>query len=280
MAHKVHHELNRDKTMTSATCLPGDHLDAAKMPGHWLLLRLGKRVLRPGGFELTQRMLDGLNIGPNDDVVEFGPGLGLTARMALARNPHSYVGIERDENAARIVRRYLHDRGHQCLIGSAEETGLANAQASVVYGEAMLTMQGQQQKTAIIAEAARLLRSGGRYGIHELCLVPDELSRETRDLIEHDLTTTIHVGARPLTSPEWRALLTEHGFSITHCATMPMHLLEVRRLIQDEGLGRVLLIAARLLLDDQARARVSAMKKVFRKHGPHLRAITIIGRKP
>jgi SAM-dependent methyltransferase len=280
MMHKVHHKLNREKTMTSATCLPGDHLDAAKMPGHWLLLRLGKRVLRPGGLELTQRMLDGLNIQPNDDVVEFGPGLGVTARMALARNPHSYVGIERDENAARSVRRRLQGPGRQCLIGSAEQTGLANAQASVVYGEAMLTMQGHHQKAAIVAEAARLLRPGGRYGIHELCLVPDDLRRETRDLIEHDLTTTIHVGARPLTSPEWQALLTEHGFSITHCATMPMHLLEVSRLIQDEGLGRVLLIAARLLRDDQARTRVSAMKRVFRKHSPDLRAITIIGRRP
>jgi len=59
------------------------------------------------------------------------------------------------------------------------------------------------------AEAARLLRLGGRCGIHELCLVPDELSREKRDLIEHDLSTTIRVGARPLTIPEWHALLTE-----------------------------------------------------------------------
>ena len=168
----------------------------------------------------------------------------------------------------------------QCLIGSADETGLANAQASVVYGEAMLTMQGQNQKVAIIAEAARLLRPGGRYGIHELCLVPDELPRETRDLIEHDLTTTIHVGARPLTIPEWRALLTEYGFSITHCVTSPMHLLEAPRLIQDEGLGRVLLIAGRLLRDGEARARVFAIKNAFRKHGSHLRAITIVGREP
>jgi len=67
----------------------------------------------------------------------------------------------------------------------------------VVYGEAMLTMQGQNQKVAIIAQAARLLRLGVRYGIRELCLVPDELSREKRDLVEHDLATTIHVGARP-----------------------------------------------------------------------------------
>ena len=67
----------------------------------------------------------------------------------------------------------------------------------MVYGEAMLTMQGLNQKVAIIAQAARLLRLGGRYGIRELCLVPDELSREKRDLVEHDLATTIHVGARP-----------------------------------------------------------------------------------
>ena len=67
----------------------------------------------------------------------------------------------------------------------------------MVYGEAMLTMQGQNQKVAIIAQAARLLRLGGRYGIRELCLVPDELSREKRDLVEHDLATTIHVGTRP-----------------------------------------------------------------------------------
>jgi hypothetical protein len=74
-----------ERTMTSVTSLPGDHLDTAKMPGHWLLLRLGKRVLRPGGVELTLRMLDGLNIHPDDDVVEFGPGLGVTARLTLAR---------------------------------------------------------------------------------------------------------------------------------------------------------------------------------------------------
>ena len=265
--------------MTSASCLPGDTLDAAKMPGHWLLLRLGKRVLGPGGLALTRRMLDSLNIQPNDDVVEFGPGPGVTARLALARNPHSYVGVERDENAARIVRRYLHGHGHQCLIGSAEETGLPNAQASVVYGEAMLTMQGQRQKAAIITEAARLLRPGGRYGIHERCLVPNELSREARDLIEHDLTTTIHVGARPLTITEWHALLTENGLSITHCATAPMHLLELPGLVQDEGLGRVLLIAGRLLRDGKARARVFAMKNAFRKHASHLRAITIVAAK-
>lgn len=50
--------------------LPGDDLDVAKMPGHWLLAHLGKRVLRPGGLRLTQALLDGLAIGPADEMVE------------------------------------------------------------------------------------------------------------------------------------------------------------------------------------------------------------------
>ena len=45
----------------------------------------------------------------------------------------------------------------------------------MVFGEAMLSMQTAMHKEAILVEAARLLKPGGRYGIHELCLVPDDL---------------------------------------------------------------------------------------------------------
>ena len=41
----------------------------AKMPGHWLLAKMGKRVLRPGGRVLTGRLLGELQIEPIDDVV-------------------------------------------------------------------------------------------------------------------------------------------------------------------------------------------------------------------
>lgn len=114
------------------------------MPGHWLLARMGKRVLRPG-LELTQRMLDALDIRAGDDVVEFVPGLGVTARAALERGPRSYVGIEQDEGAADHVRRQLRGANRQCVVGSAEKSGLPAASASVVYGEAMLTMQTAKQ---------------------------------------------------------------------------------------------------------------------------------------
>ena len=41
------------------------------MPAHWLMARLGKRVLRPGGVETTQGLIDRGGIGPEEHVVEF-----------------------------------------------------------------------------------------------------------------------------------------------------------------------------------------------------------------
>ena len=82
--------------------LPGSELEIAKMPGHWLLARLGKRVLRPGGLKLTRTLLDELAIGPSDEVVEFAPGLGVTARMILQRRPQRYTDARRADKLSRL----------------------------------------------------------------------------------------------------------------------------------------------------------------------------------
>ena len=100
--------------------LPGQGLKPEKMPGHWLLAQMGKRVLRPGGLELTRRMSDGLAIRASDHVVEFAPGLGATARLTLRHDPASYTAVERDDAAAAIVRRFLHGDHQKCVVGPAE----------------------------------------------------------------------------------------------------------------------------------------------------------------
>lgn len=51
--------------------------DITIAPGHWVLARMGKRVLRPGGKELTLKMIQNLNITSQDEVVEFAPGWDL-----------------------------------------------------------------------------------------------------------------------------------------------------------------------------------------------------------
>src|SRR5436305_12197465 len=143
----------RQPMETIAAPVLGEGLKMQKMPGHWVLARLGKRVLRAGGMQLTRTMLAALGIKPADDVVEFAPGMGITAQLTLALNPASYTAVERDAAAAKIVGGYLKGERQRCVLGGASNTGLPNRCATVVYGEAMLTTQPNERKRDIVREA-------------------------------------------------------------------------------------------------------------------------------
>jgi SAM-dependent methyltransferase len=262
---------------TMITTVPGEGLKMQKMPGHWVLARLGKRVLRPGGMQLTRIMLAALRIQTTDEVVEFAPGMGITAQLALALRPASYTAVERDLPAAEIVRGYLRGERQHCVLGNASDTGLPNQCATVVYGEAMLTMQTNETKRQIVREAYRLLKSGGRYGIHEMCLMSDDLDKNQKKATERALTGVVHHGVRPLTVSEWSVLLESEGFRLESVDLAPMSLLEPGRLIRDEGLAGALRFVWNLLSDSEARQRVLEMRSVFRRQRKQLGAVAITG---
>ena len=68
--------------------------EAGRMQGHWLLAKLGKRILRPGGRALTAKLLEQAKPAGDDDIVELGPGVGATAEVLLRANPRSYRGVD------------------------------------------------------------------------------------------------------------------------------------------------------------------------------------------
>lgn len=262
------------------------NLAVHKMPAHWLLARLGKRVLRPGGRGATRWLIERAGVGPSDDVIELAPGLGTTARELLARKPRSYAGVERDAGAADFARKAIGKAGfHGVTIheGDAARIPVGAASASVVLGEAMLSMQPQAKKEAIVAEVARVLRSGGRYAIHELAVVDGESVEATTarvDQVQKDLSASIHVGVRIGTVAEWRALLEDAGLVVESATTVPMRLLELDRLVEDEGvLGTVRLIA-NTLRTRGATARLLDVRRSFKKHEQHLCAVALVAKKP
>ncbi|MDA7949300.1 MAG: class I SAM-dependent methyltransferase [Hyphomicrobiaceae bacterium] len=260
--------------------LPGARLSAQKMPGHWLLARLGKRVLRPGGLAMTESLLTDLDISSDDDVVELAPGLGLTAQMILENNPKSYVGVERDKAAAAWAKDQIPDAPNiKIRIGSAEKTGLRASSASVVLGEAMLSMNSPDHKLQIMKEAHRVLKRGGRYAIHELLIIPDDAPDIVKKDIEDTLSAAIHVGARPLTESEWCEALTVAGFRIKKVSHAPMNLLRPTRLVADEGLFNALRFIRNVLSDRDARQRILTMRRTFHKYRSHLNAISITAQK-
>jgi hypothetical protein len=165
------------------------------------------------------------------------------------------------------------------VVGRADQTDLPPESASVVIGEAMLSMQSAECKRLIAAEAFRLLRAGGRYGIHELAVVPDDIPPYHQREIDRALSSVIHVGARPLPAQEWKALLESVGFRVVAVGYAPMHLLRPLRLIQDEGILGTLRLTKNLVLDDAARRRVLAMRWVFERYRRNLSGIYIVARK-
>ena len=202
----------------SSTDLPLPHADRpiASAPGHWVLARAGKRVLRPGGAALSTAML-----------------------------------------------------GHARLAG-----------ADVVVGEAMLTMQGDKGKAAIVAEAARVLRPGGRYAIHELGVTPDDIDEDYYTQLRRDLARSIHVNARPMTAAAWKELMEGAGLVVDWVDTAPMALLKVGRNIRDEGLGGFLRIARNVAADKALRQRVQEMAATFKRYEKDMVGIALVAHKP
>lgn len=262
--------------------LPQSDRDPAHLQGHWLLARIGKHVLRPGGKKLTERMLANADIA-GKDVVEFAPGLGLTTRAILERDPKSYRGVDRDPQVVDIISKLTSEKATipaSCVQRDAADTGLESNSADVVIGEAMLTMQTERGKQAIIGEAFRLLRAGGTYSIHELGLQPDNLDESVKDEVRKALTRSIKVNARPLTEQEWRELLEAEGFEVLWRGKEPMALLDMKRNIADEGIGGVLRILRNVLGNKDIRARVLNMKHTFDKYSNELTGIAFVVRKP
>lgn len=151
-----------------------------KMPGHWLLARLGKKVLRPGGLPLTDRLLKELSINDHDTVVEFAPGIGATASKILLQHPKKYYGIDQSMEAIGALARRFGCTNFRFIQSNAVSVNLPDACATKVIGEAMLTMQKNARKQQIINEACRLLKLGGKFAIHEISLEPETILHEKR----------------------------------------------------------------------------------------------------
>lgn len=249
------------------------------MSGHWILAKLGKKVLRPGGKNLTLKMLSLLNINTNDSIIEFAPGLGYTAKLTLAKNPKSYTGVDSDEEAVLFLQKKIKNTQALFINKNASQTQLPDEVATKIYGEAMLTMQANHRKEEIIREAHRLLAPGGLYAIHELVLFPDSLDEESKKTIQYELAESMKVNARPLTIAEWKDTLESQGFRIKQIEKAPMHLLQAGRIISDEGFLGFLGIVKKLILNPDIKKRVLQMRKTFKKYENHLEAIVIISEK-
>jgi len=248
-----------------------------KIPGYLLFSKIGKKVLRPGGKMLTEKMLADLNISHSDRVVEFAPGFGFTAKLVHTKAPKSYLGIEMNEDAVNYLSKKFQTQAYSFVVGNASNTFLENFSVDKIYGEAMLSMQTDKRKSEIIKEAVRILVNGGLYAIHELGLRCSDENIKIE--IQKELASSLKVNARPLTVNEWSFLLEKEGFKILKIETNNMRLLTFRTIISDEGFLGFLKIFSKIIFQSKIRRRIQHIRKTFIKYENHLCGITIIAEK-
>ena len=148
----------------------------------------------------------------------------------------------------------------------------------MVFGEAYLTMQSAGQKARIASELARIVRPGGRLGLHEVAFTADTVP-DRQEAIRSELTSAIKVPVSPLPLSGWVELLEGAGFEVVERHAAPLHLLEPRRLVADEGVRGAARFVLNVLRHPAERRRVLAMRRAMHANASHLEACALVARR-
>jgi arsenite methyltransferase len=174
---------------TSREGVPDAALDASLgcgVPTAVADLHEGETVLDLGSGAGADVLISAGRVGPSGKAI----GLDMTDGMlALARANATAAGVENVE----FVKGYL------------EEMPLPDSSVDVVISNCVINLSGDKPK--VIAEAARVLRPGGRFAVSDVIADPD-----LDDATKADMAEWTGCIAGALTEAEFHAVLTTAGF--------------------------------------------------------------------
>ena len=238
-----------------------------------LARRLAAGLAQPGGAVMARRALDGAGLAAGDRVVELAPGAGLTTELILARDPREWIGVDPDPLAAEHLRRSVKGGGRAVLDVPLDATGLADGSASVVVADALLATLDDEGAAAVVAEAARLLRPGGRVAVHDLAPAQEPLSGEAAD----DLAA---VGVRPRAVRELRALAEAAGFVVVGSLVGRLALPAPRELMREAGPRTALKATGEMARDGALRGAATSARQALERRELALRSALLVAEVP
>ena len=251
---------------------------------------LARRVVvglaQPGGPAMAGRALDAAGLDDGSRVVELAPGLGLSSETVLARSPRTWTAVEPDPLAAEHLRRARAARGGLPIPGReaptrtrhvveapVSATGLEDASQTVVVIDSLLgTLPDAAARRSVLAEAARVLRAGGRVAIHDLAWA-DGAGPEARD----DLAAA---GIHPLTAEEARADLESAGLVVIGSLAGPLDLPSRVDVAKEAGPKLGLRVTREMATNGAVRGPALAGQHALPRRAVSLRALVAVGEVP
>lgn len=239
-------------------------LNLKTAPGHEVLAKAGKTVLRPGGLEATRQLLDWADFQPGETVLELAASFGKSAIWLAKRYGVHVVGIERNRESVRIAQENIRQAGLEGQVDVREGNIFNLTDISetfdYVFAEAILTMQSPSGKAKILEGIQQVLKPQGKFLSHEMLAAGDKAE------LNRALSQVIRVNAQPLSVEEWQQACEQAGLTIQQSKTGEMGLLNPKRVIEDEGLFPSLKIAWKVLTQAAIRERVLEMKNTFNQY--------------
>ncbi len=168
-------------------------------------LDLGIETLHPGGLETTKRLAEMCGIDENMKVLDVASGTGLTAIFLAENYGCSVTGIDQSEMMVEKAREKAKgsEMDVEFLTGDAHKLPFEDGSFDVVISESTLCLL---EKEKALDEMVRVVKTGGRVGIHDICWSKDADESLKRRLDELE-------GERPETREGWVNLFEKAGLS-------------------------------------------------------------------
>ncbi|MBE9226811.1 methyltransferase domain-containing protein [Phormidium sp. LEGE 05292] len=246
-------------------------------PGHQVLAAAGKKILRPGGKSATEQLFKWANFQPDETVLELASSFGYSAIALAQRFGVKVVGVEKNPASVARARANIQAAGLTDKItiieGDIFHLEAISGQFDYVFAEAILSMQSAPGKVNILNGIYNKLKPGGKFLSHEMLAN----NRETE--IHEELARVIRSNTSPLSQANWIASFANAGLEVKQHQTGSMALLNLRRMIQDEGLFSTAKILWNVVSNSQIRQRILAMHRIFQKYQQDLGYIVLVAQK-
>lgn len=246
-------------------------------PGHQVLAAAGKKILRPGGRSATEQLFKWANFPADETVLELASSFGYSAIALAQRFGVKVVGVEKNPDSVARARANIQAAGLTDKItiieGDIFQLEAISGQFDYVFAEAILSMQSAPRKAKILKGIYAKLKPGGKFLSHEM--LADNREAE----IHQALARVIKSDTSPLSQANWIATFANGGLEVKQHQTGSMALLNLRRMIQDEGLFSVAKILWNVATNSQIRQRVLAMRRIFQQYQQDLGYIVLVAQK-
>lgn len=164
---------------------------------------MGLEVLHPGALEITEELAELCHIGKDTKVLDVASGTGESACFLVENFSCQVVGVDASDYMVQKAREKAKKRGLNIEFrkGDAHNLPFEDDCFDVVISECTVSLLDKEHA---ICEMARVTKSGGYVGIHDICWkedTPENLKQRLEEIEDE----------RPETLEGWKGLFEKAG---------------------------------------------------------------------